>query len=97
MVAFGHLGDGNIHFNLTQPVGMDREGYMTQWDRFDRIVCDIATGLGGSFSAEHGIGRLKRVDMARYKSEVEVDLMRTVKRALDPKNIMNPGKVVSPD
>ena len=97
VVAFGHLGDGNIHFNLTQPVGMDREGYMTQWDRFDRIVCDIATGLGGSFSAEHGIGRLKRVDMARYKSEVEVDLMRTVKRALDPKNIMNPGKVVSPD
>jgi D-lactate dehydrogenase (cytochrome) len=97
VVAFGHLGDGNIHFNLTQPVGADRKAYMAQWERFDRIVCDIATGLGGSFSAEHGIGRLKRVDMARYKSAVEVDLMRTVKRALDPNNIMNPGKVVAPD
>jgi FAD/FMN-containing dehydrogenase len=97
VVAFGHLGDGNIHFNLTQPKEMDREAYMAQWDRFDRIVSDIATGLGGSFSAEHGVGRLKRVDMARYKSEVEVDLMRTLKRALDPKNIMNPGKVVLPE
>ena len=97
VVAFGHLGDGNIHFNLTQPAGMDREAYLAQWDRFDRIVSDIATNLGGSFSAEHGIGRLKRIDMNRYKSEVEIDLMRTLKRALDPNNIMNPGKVVSPD
>jgi FAD/FMN-containing dehydrogenase len=96
VVAFGHLGDGNIHFNLSQPVGADREAYLAQWERFDRIVCDIATGLGGSFSAEHGIGRLKRIDMARYKSAVEIDLMRTLKRALDPNNIMNPGKVISP-
>jgi D-lactate dehydrogenase (cytochrome) len=97
VVAFGHLGDGNIHFNLTQPAGADSEAYLARWERLHRIVCDIATGLGGSFSAEHGIGRLKRADMARYKSEVEVDLMRTLKRALDPNNIMNPGKVVSPD
>ena len=97
VVAFGHLGDGNIHFNLTQPAGADSEAYLAEWERLHRIVCDIATGLGGSFSAEHGIGRLKQVDMARYKSEVEIDLMRTLKSALDPNNIMNPGKVVSPD
>jgi len=95
VVPFGHLGDGNIHFNLSQPVGADTQAFLAEWDRFDRIVADIATGLGGSFSAEHGIGRLKRVDMDRYKSDVEMDLMRTLKRALDPKNIMNPGKVVT--
>ena len=97
VVAFGHLGDGNIHFNLTQPAGADSEAYLARWEPLHRIVCDIATGLGGSFSAEHGIGRLKRDDMARYKSEVELDLMRTLKRALDPNNIMNPGKLLSPD
>lgn len=95
VVPFGHLGDGNIHFNLSQPVGADSRAFLAEWDRFDRIVADIATGLGGSFSAEHGIGRLKRIDMTRYKSDVEIDLMRTLKRALDPKNIMNPGKVVT--
>ncbi len=95
VVPFGHLGDGNIHFNLSQPVGADTQAFLAEWDRFDRIVADIATGLGGSFSAEHGIGRLKRVDMTRYKSDVEMDLMRALKRALDPNNIMNPGKVVS--
>ncbi len=95
VVPFGHFGDGNIHFNLSQPVGADTKAFLAEWDRFDRIVADIATGLGGSFSAEHGIGRLKRVDMTRYKSGVEMDLMRTLKHALDPKNIMNPGKVVS--
>ncbi len=94
VVPFGHLGDGNIHFNLSQPVGTDRQAFLDQWDRFDRIVCDIATGLGGSFSAEHGIGRLKLGDMCRYKSEVELDVMRALKRALDPRNIMNPGKVI---
>ncbi len=97
VVPFGHFGDGNIHFNLSQPVGADPKAFLAEWDRFDRIVADIATGLGGSFSAEHGIGRLKRVDMTRYKSDVEMDLMRALKRALDPRNIMNPGKVVTLD
>ena len=97
VVAFGHFGDGNIHFNLSQPEGADTQAFLAEWDRFDRIVCDIATALGGSFSAEHGIGRLKCVDMERYKSEVEVDLMRSLKCALDPKNIMNPGKVILVD
>ncbi|MBK8908283.1 MAG: FAD-binding oxidoreductase [Rhodospirillales bacterium] len=95
VVPFGHLGDGNVHFNLTQPEGMDAAAFLAEWDRFDRIVSDIAIGLGGSFSAEHGIGRLKCVDMQRYKSEVELDLMRTLKRAIDPKGILNPGKVIT--
>lgn len=94
VVAFGHFGDGNIHFNLSQPVGAERAAFLAEWDRFDRIVADIAAALGGSFSAEHGVGRLKRADMSRYKSPVELDLMRAVKRALDPADIMNPGKVV---
>ncbi len=94
VVAFGHLGDGNIHFNLSQPEGMDRAAFLGQWERFDRIVADIATGLDGSFSAEHGIGRLKTADMRRYKDPVELDLMRALKRAIDPAGLMNPGKVV---
>jgi D-lactate dehydrogenase (cytochrome) len=97
VVAFGHVGDGNIHFNLSQPIGADTAAFLADWDRFDRIVSDIATALGGSFSAEHGIGLLKQVDMARYKSQVELDLMRTLKCALDPAGIMNPGKVIPPD
>ena len=93
-VAFGHFGDGNIHFNLSQPVGADRAAFLAEWDRFDRMVADVAAELGGSFSAEHGIGQLKCADMLRYKQPVELDLMRRIKRALDPGNIMNPGKVV---
>jgi FAD/FMN-containing dehydrogenase len=96
VVAFGHVGDGNIHFNLSQPVGADTTAFLDEWDRFDRIVSDIASQFGGSFSAEHGVGRLKQVDMTRYKCEVELDLMRRLKRALDPAGIMNPGKVVPP-
>jgi D-lactate dehydrogenase (cytochrome) len=95
VVPFGHLGDGNVHFNLSQPVGADRQAFLAEWDRFDRIVSDIAMDLGGSFSAEHGIGRLKTVDMGRYKSAEELDLMRAVKRALDPKGILNPGKLIA--
>ncbi len=93
-VAFGHLGDGNIHFNLSQPEGADAQEFLGRWDQITRLVLDLAGDMGGSFSAEHGIGRLKRDDLRRYKSAVEVDLMRALKRALDPKNIMNPGKVV---
>ncbi|MBL4691568.1 MAG: hydroxyacid dehydrogenase, partial [Rhodospirillales bacterium] len=92
--AFGHLGDGNIHFNLSQPEGMDPDAYLAEWGRFNRIVHDIVDGLGGSFSAEHGIGSLKRDEMERYRGSVELDLMRTLKAAFDPKGIMNPGKVL---
>jgi FAD/FMN-containing dehydrogenase len=97
VVAFGHLGDGNIHFNLSQPLGMDRLAYLAEWDRMERLVSDIATDLDGSFSAEHGIGELKRAGLLRYKSDIEIELMRRLKRALDPKNIMNPGKIILPE
>ena len=92
--AFGHLGDGNIHFNLSQPTGMDKQAFLDQWGRFNKLVHDLVVSMYGSFSAEHGIGQLKRGEMERYKSSVELDLMRTLKKTLDPKNIMNPGKIL---
>lgn len=92
--AFGHIGDGNIHFNLTQPEGRDKRTFLDHWPRFNRIVHDIAVEMDGSFSAEHGVGRLKTGEMDRYKSSVELELMRSVKTALDPRNLMNPGKVL---
>lgn len=92
--AFGHFGDGNVHYNLSQPVGMEREAFIAQWDRFNEIVHDYVASLNGSFSAEHGIGELKRKDVVRYNDPVGVELMRSLKHALDPGNIMNPGKVI---
>ncbi len=95
VVAFGHVGDGNIHFNLSQPVaGWTRERFLGQWDPMSRMVHDIVMDLGGTFSAEHGIGRLKRAELVHYRPAVEIDLMRRLKTALDPGNIMNPGKVL---
>ncbi len=93
-VPFGHLGDGNIHFNLSQPKAMETEAFLDQWTHFNQIVHGIALNLDGSISAEHGIGQLKRDEMAALKSDVELDLMRTLKRTLDPKGILNPGKVL---
>jgi FAD/FMN-containing dehydrogenase len=93
--AFGHFGDGNIHFNLSQPVGMDKRAFIAQWQRFNRIVHDIVHAMNGSIAAEHGIGLIKREELTLYKDPVAVDLMQTLKRALDPKNILNPGKVVA--
>ena len=93
-VPFGHIGDGNIHFNLTQPEGADRAAYLARWDEVRRVVHDIVAEMNGSISAEHGIGRINLEANLRYKSEVEIDLMRKVKTALDPAGIMNPGKVV---
>jgi FAD/FMN-containing dehydrogenase len=94
VVAFGHIGDGNIHFNLTQPVGADKAWFIGQWDRMNRVVHDIVDDMGGSVSAEHGIGRLKREEMARYKSAPELELMRRIKAAIDPDGRMNPGKIL---
>ena len=93
-VPFGHIGDGNIHFNLSQPVGADKAAYLARWDEMNEIVHDIVVGLGGSISAEHGIGRLKVESNAHYKSAVEIELMKKIKAALDPAGIMNPHKVV---
>jgi FAD/FMN-containing dehydrogenase len=92
--CFGHMGDGNMHFNVSQPLGMDKQAYLASWHDMNRLVHDIVMKLDGSFSAEHGIGVLKRDDMQRYKSAVELDVMRSLKHMLDPKNILNPGRVL---
>ncbi len=92
--AFGHVGDGNIHFNLSQPPAMDRETFLGKWLPINRIVHDIVITMGGSISAEHGIGRLKREEMARCKGSAELDVMRKIKKTIDPNSIMNPGKVI---
>ena len=74
---------------------MDKAAFLAEWERFNRIVHDIVRGMNGSISAEHGIGLIKRDELLRYKDPVALDLMRTLKRALDPQNILNPGKVVA--
>jgi FAD/FMN-containing dehydrogenase len=94
-MAFGHVGDGNIHFNLTQPDGAETSPYLARWQEFNDIVHGIVRELRGPISAEHGVGLLKRDEITHYKSPVEIELMNTIKRALDPDNIMNPEKVVS--
>jgi FAD/FMN-containing dehydrogenase len=93
--SFGHAGDGNLHYNLSQPVGADREAYLQQWEAANRVVHDIVQDLGGSFSAEHGIGTLKVHELEHYKSPAALEAMRQIKRALDPYAIMNPGKVIA--
>ena len=92
--VFGHVGDGNVHFNFSRPVDMTDEAFVKQEPDIHRIVYDRTVAMGGSISAEHGIGRLRRGDLETYKSPVALDLMRTIKAALDPKGIMNPGKVL---
>ena len=93
-VPFGHFGDGNVHYNVSQPVGMDRAAYLARWHAMSEEVHALVRSLNGSISAEHGIGRLKRDDLARSKSAVELDVMRAIKTALDPRGILNPGKVL---
>jgi FAD/FMN-containing dehydrogenase len=94
LVCFGHLGDGNLHFNVAPPAGIANEAFLVNQAAVNRVVHDAVVAHGGSISAEHGIGALKRDELARYKSPVELDLMRAVKRALDPDNLMNPGKIL---
>jgi D-lactate dehydrogenase (cytochrome) len=93
-VPFGHIGDGNVHFNLSQPVGADTAAYLARWGEFNRIVHDIVARHRGSISAEHGVGRLRRDELARYKSPIELELMRRIKAAFDPDELMNPGKII---
>ena len=93
-VPFGHMGDGNVHYNVSQPIGMDKPRFLALWEPMNRAVHDVVTALNGSISAEHGIGRLKREELQRVKSPVELDIQRRIKSALDPKGIMNPGKVL---
>ena len=94
VVAFGHLGDGNIHFNVSQPVGADGQAFLDRWDAMNEIVHSIVARLGGSYSAEHGVGQLKRGLLARWKDPSSLAVMRQIKAALDPNGVMNPGKVL---
>jgi FAD/FMN-containing dehydrogenase len=92
--AFGHVGDGNMHYNPVRPLSWETPRYRAERERINRIVHDIVVDLGGSISAEHGIGRSRLAELQHYKGAAELAMMRAVKRALDPKGIMNPGKVV---
>jgi FAD/FMN-containing dehydrogenase len=94
VLAFGHLGDGNIHFNLCQPRDMAAGDFLARTSAFNRLVHDIVARHGGSISAEHGLGQLRREEIRRYKPAVELDLMRRLKAALDPRGLMNPGKLL---
>jgi FAD/FMN-containing dehydrogenase len=93
-VVFGHLGDGNLHYNVSAPPGADPARFIERTASVTSIVYDLVADFGGSFSAEHGIGQMKRDAMARYKTPVELELMRRIKQALDPHATLNPGKVV---
>ncbi|MGN6778823.1 FAD-binding oxidoreductase [Rhizobium sp.] len=92
--AFGHMGDGNIHYNISQPVGADKAEFIGRWREMNKIVHGLVLQHGGSISAEHGIGQLKRDELASIRSDIEMDLMRRIKTAFDPAGIMNPGKVL---
>jgi D-lactate dehydrogenase (cytochrome) len=94
MVTFGHLGDGNLHYNVSPPEDESPDAFITHQEKINRVVHDSVHRFGGSISAEHGLGALKREEIRHYKSEVELGLMRTIKQALDPLGIMNPGKVI---
>ncbi len=93
-VAFGHLGDGNIHLNFSQPVGGDKAAFLARWEEVNETVHAIVGELGGTISAEHGIGTLKRDMLRKVKSPLEIDMMRRIKAAFDPNGILNPGKVL---
>ena len=93
-LAFGHLGDGNIHFNLAQPPGMAPADFLARIGQLNRLVHDAVARHGGTISAEHGLGQLRREEILRYKPPIEMELMRRIKAVLDPKGLMNPGKLL---
>jgi FAD/FMN-containing dehydrogenase len=95
VVTFGHVGDGNVHYNVSAPEGIDAAAFIRdETESINRLVHDSVARFGGSISAEHGLGQYKRVEITRYKSAVEMRLMRAVKYAIDPRGLMNPGKVL---
>lgn len=93
-VSFGHMGDGNIHYNVSQPVGMDKQRFLDMWNEMNDVVFEVVGRFNGSISAEHGIGRLKAHRMREIKSPVELEMMRGLKRLFDPNNILSPGRVL---
>jgi FAD/FMN-containing dehydrogenase len=95
-VPFGHVGDGNVHFNVSQAPYTDKLAFLARWREVSDIVHGVAHRLGGSISAEHGIGRMKAQEIQRYKSPAALAAMRAIKAALDPHGIMNPGAVLAP-
>ena len=95
-VPFGHMGDGNLHFNISQPIGADKEAFLARWEEINERVHAIVTDMDGSISAEHGIGVLKRDLLPGVKDPVELALMHQIKQMLDPNGLMNPGKVLPP-
>ena len=94
LVVFGHVGDGNLHYNILLPRDMTAQEWASEGERLTGAVYDLVQELGGSFSAEHGVGRLKRPWLPRYRGGTEIELMRQLKKLLDPANILNPGKVI---
>lgn len=94
IVAFGHVGDGNLHFNISQPVGMDAGAFSKVAGELSEIIYETVNEFAGSISAEHGIGQSKRELLQQYRNPVELDMMRAVKKAFDPENLFNPGKVL---
>jgi FAD/FMN-containing dehydrogenase len=94
LVTFGHMGDGNLHYNISQPIGADKAAFLARWGEVNALVHDIVHEFSGSISAEHGIGQLKRDELPRYKQPLALDLMRRVKGVFDPNGIMNPGKLI---
>lgn len=94
IVVFGHMGDGNLHYNLSKADSLDNATFISRTPEINRVVHDLVHELSGSISAEHGLGQLKREEIRRYKNEIELDMMRMVKSAFDPKGLMNPGKLV---
>jgi D-lactate dehydrogenase (cytochrome) len=93
-LSFGHVGDGNIHYNVTQPIGADKDKFLARWDEVNAVVFAVVQKLGGSISAEHGVGVMKRDILPDYKDPVAIELMRGLKKLLDPNGILNPGKVL---
>lgn len=93
-VPFGHLGDGNLHYNISQPIGANTADYLARWHDVNAVVFEIVLRMGGSISAEHGIGVLKRDELPEVKDKTAIELMRSIKAMLDPHGIMNPGKVL---
>ncbi len=94
VVCFGHIGDGNLHYNVSQPVGVDKQAFLARWHELNHRIHTIVMRYNGSISAEHGIGALKREELRAFKQPLALELMRRIKQAFDPKNIMNPDKLL---
>jgi len=94
IAAYGHVGDGNLHYNVSKPIGSDDAAFKAQQEAIMRVIYDVTTELRGSISAEHGLGQAKRDAAKHYKDPLELELMRVLKETFDPKGLMNPGKVL---